>query len=355
MSVYFVYRSPYAGPSGKHIRCFPDASVLDWFRRVWVATTALNETSELDAHGWLKAELGTSAYGLSSLFENAQDKNLPPPETAAQLEEYIKAELSSEGPKLFSEHAIRVKTDDDDLDLAYFFFDDHYLKEKPQRARYLLYEDWALPTENGKGGFTPNRTIRPLEPAAHGEGAVYIVILSYYDSGCLDLPGPRIVPGVRLPGFADYLRRSRPTPRSESEPGFWVQRWPFELTLLRASLPKTGPDLSGALARCNQFPFFQVGGGSSELGVGSFLEAKAEYKALKEKILAKNPDARHGDPKKSLFRTEEHLAQAALHVGLWPGAGNFHQWYFFDDIWASAHPTLANAFLDYASRWDVLE
>jgi hypothetical protein len=32
----------------------------------------------------------------------------------------------------------------------------------------------------------------------------------------------------------------------------------------------------------------------------------------------------------------------------------YHQWYLFDDLWASAHPDLANAILRYASRWDVL-
>ncbi len=37
MSTYFVCRSPYYGPSGKYLKRFPDATVLDWFRNHWRA------------------------------------------------------------------------------------------------------------------------------------------------------------------------------------------------------------------------------------------------------------------------------------------------------------------------------
>jgi hypothetical protein len=49
----------------------------------------------------------------------------------------------------------------------------------------------------------------------------------------------------------------------------------------------------------------------------------------------------------------EHLVQACV-----DGSGTadpyYGQWYFFDDVWASAQPDLANALLRFASRWDVL-
>jgi hypothetical protein len=40
--VSFIYRSVYEGPSGKLVRHFPDATVLDWFRRVWDEAGASN-------------------------------------------------------------------------------------------------------------------------------------------------------------------------------------------------------------------------------------------------------------------------------------------------------------------------
>ncbi len=48
------------------------------------------------------------------------------------------------------------------------------------------------------------------------------------------------------------------------------------------------------------------------------------------------------------------MAVFCLHVARWDKEDLYHQWYFFDDLWAAAHPDLANALLRYASRWDVL-
>jgi hypothetical protein len=50
--VSFIYRSVYEGPSGKLVRHFPDATVLDCFRRVW------DEAGAGDAYEWVTRELG---------------------------------------------------------------------------------------------------------------------------------------------------------------------------------------------------------------------------------------------------------------------------------------------------------
>ena len=34
MAVYFVYRSHYQNPGGKHVKTFAADTVLDWFRSV---------------------------------------------------------------------------------------------------------------------------------------------------------------------------------------------------------------------------------------------------------------------------------------------------------------------------------
>jgi len=55
----------------------------------------------------------------------------------------------------------------------------------------------------------------------------------------------------------------------------------------------------------------------------------------------------------SLIQVDDHLAQACLDVS-WTDDPYFSQWLVFDDLWASAHPDLANAILRFAARWDVL-
>jgi hypothetical protein len=63
------------------------------------------------------------------------------------------------------------------------------------------------------------------------------------------------------------------------------------------------------------------------------------------------------DPSRSQIQAEPHVAQLCLN---WIAPNNryapetFYRWIFFDDLWANAHPELANGILYYASCWDVL-
>ncbi|MER5644591.1 hypothetical protein [Streptosporangium sp. NPDC002524] len=45
------------------MRHFPDATVLDWFRRVW------DEAGSGNAHEWIERELGASVYSLSTIVD----------------------------------------------------------------------------------------------------------------------------------------------------------------------------------------------------------------------------------------------------------------------------------------------
>src|SRR5262249_53400000 len=82
---------------------------------------------------------------------------------------------------------------------------------------------------------------------------------------------------------------------------------------------------------------------------GAFILKRA-LQGVTRQPLESYPDWKF-DPKKSLIQVEEHVAVLCRHVGL---GETYHQWYFFDDLWASAHPELANALLHYARRWDPL-
>ena len=56
-------------------------------------------------------------------------------------------------------------------------------------------------------------------------------------------------------------------------------------------------------------------------------------------------------------RPEEYESQIRLgerYTARWDERDLYHQWVFFDDLWAGAHPELANSVLRFAARWDVL-
>src|SRR6266487_1987974 len=187
---WFVYRSPYEGPSGRRVRRLPDASPLAWFQRLW-QTTADEERFErdADAYDWveanLEADLGGHVYGLSSIFCTrdgidpgtlSANRHRPlPASTWQDLQALPRRHLYVEGDPLtqirVDEHSVRAATDDDEVDLAYYFLDDA-LAAASDHTAYLLLDDWRLPvTFGGDGGFhEPAGVQRLTTPPTAGQG-----------------------------------------------------------------------------------------------------------------------------------------------------------------------------------------
>jgi hypothetical protein len=341
MSVYFVYRSHYEGPSGKHVRRLDGDSVLGWFQAVWERAKQADDTSE-----WVTSEIGTGVYGFASIFEAAREESLPPPTSDRKLKSYLEDHLYVEGEFKYKPHALQVLTDDDEIELAYYIFDDHFLAEHPGLAAYLLHEDWRLPITSSERPYDPAIEAKTIEPSGDDEGTTFLAFLAFYDSlnlTDLDVEGPWRIDGVRLPGLMDFL--------GEAMPG---EGWPFELKLLRSQLPQDTHGAAGlqtALERVARFSLLQIGGSmlTSKIGLGAVEQAAAEFEGILGSL--KEQQGRP-DPLKSLISTGDHIAQLCLFVG-W-GGGVYHQWIVFDDFWAGGHPDLADGVLRYAKRWDVL-
>jgi uncharacterized protein (TIGR02996 family) len=369
MAVYFVYRSHYGDPAGKRLARFDDESVLAWFRNHW------------GDRGQLDALLGFHVYGLDTVFNHGPDEERPPPETDEQLERYLREDLYSEGPVLYQPHLLTVQTEDDELQVCYYVFDDHYLAEHGRLAAYLLNDGWSLPGDHAEAGDW--KPAEPTEPypslAGKGQGAVYLVFNFYEDSYNLSPTGR--IDGVRLPDLARYLCEEDPTRcpggflfliRSQllSSP---VTGEAVEDAFRQAILANPGDDASWAaysdwLQERDQWP---VGMALLEQALSAVARMPvahlpgeeiwlvrpgpvAEDGAFVARLLADLPPGRAPDPAKGRLQVQEHLAQVCLHTDRWGETDLYQQWIFFDDLWAAAHPDLANALLRYERCWDVL-
>jgi uncharacterized protein (TIGR02996 family) len=127
----------------------------------------------------------------------------------------------------------------------------------------------------------------------------------------------------------------------------WLQdegKHPVGLHLLQRALSRVGvyrdPDFRDSDNDPNPW----------ELSWGDLAEAGTRAQPLSQR-LDSHPEMAH-----TLVRVDEHLAQLCFRANYWEavGRGIHHQWILFDDLWASAHPDLANAILRYVQRWDVL-
>jgi hypothetical protein len=342
MAVHFVYRSHCEGPACKTVRQLEAESVLAWFQGVWLAASKAE-----DAAAWVKETLGCAVYGLDALFEKARERRLPPPESEAQLAKYLRDYLSFDGELLTAPHCLQVLTEEE-IELAYYIFDDVFLQDNPRSVTFLLREDWQLPDRFLNDWFQSETPTRLLTPSGSGEGSVFLALLTFHEGALnlTDLNLPYRISGVRLPELGRWLALAKP----DSE-------WPLELRLLRAQIedePKVGPEpLRAALQGCLPFPLVPLLGDAewSRLGLGSLKEARISTASA----LDAHPEKqRPNKPKKSQIQVADHMAQLALHVGKSGKTDLYHRWIFFDDQWAAANKALANGLLRYARRWDVL-
>jgi hypothetical protein len=305
LMIWFVYRTHYEGPLSKRIRKLNAPSVLAWFQKA----------IEKKGKG-IEKELGGHVYGFDSLFEEKHDT----PKSVAALRDLLEEDLYSEGDIRVDAHSVRVSTDDDEVELAYFFMDDAAVKKK-DRVAWLLHDKPRLPEKIGKGKYKPPFEIDALSKTK-GEGATYVCLLTFADSE--SLPGSaHAFQGVRLPELASQLRAGK------------ADEWPFELRVLRAYLE--GDDLGAALKKVAAYPMLDVVNGESTRDATTAAD------------IAKLAKGRKADAKKLVMHQAPHAILFSPYVSK---AFGHQQWIFFDDLWASANADLASSILRYASGWD---
>jgi uncharacterized protein (TIGR02996 family) len=145
--------------------------------------------------------------------------------------------------------------------------------------------------------------------------------------------------GVSLPERMDeaFLSAIRTNPSDAATWAAWND-WRAERS---AEQPGIGL-LRAAFARMARFP----GSLQDELVRTSSTQALLEMETKERGQLRKTP--------KSLLHSEEHLLQMCLDGSHQDDTAYFGQWILFDDLWASAHPELADALLTWCAHWDVL-
>jgi hypothetical protein len=295
--------------------------------------------------------LGGYVYGFSSIGKAVVEDKLPNPSSIAVLKRQLDKHLYVErGPILINDHTLRVATDDDEVELAYFFLDAHAAAQR-ERTAFLLLTEPSLPDGAAEGTFTPPHPIAALTfegtPPA-GDGCVYACLLTSYDGE--SMPGKvRRFPGTRLPTLARTLREVVPGTRPQSWGAEWLDTWPIELRVLRALVEAGDTSIGPALERANTVPI--DGLVHHAKGVTNYTHvAIGEHRIAKRAIVSATEGLVHdGDPAKSIVHVGEHVALACMHTS---SSFGFQQWILFDDLWAAAHPDLASSILRYGNNWD---
>ena len=334
--IWFVYRSHRDGPLGKRVRRVDAPSILAWFQaKIEDARTSVAPRDVA------AADLGGPVLGLGALFEAAKKHSLHTPKSSAALGKLLQEHAHADGGTdnvRVDAHSVRVFTNDEHSELAWFFFDDEALRKSTRQLAYLLHDEPSLPDGETDLPFAA-APMHPLTPAGEGEGTTYACLLTFYDRH--SIPGRAAsFPGVRLPGLAAHLLHVTPSAAKDG-----LEAWPVELRLLRAMLEEGDTTIAAALKRSAAYPLTAVvkKGAAATLGAGPHDEARTELAAAADGL------SHDGDPDRSIVFEGPHAAMLAVHTS---NALGFQQWIFFDDRWAAANADLATSLLHYAEHAD---
>ncbi|MEU4620409.1 hypothetical protein AB0G04_10595 [Actinoplanes sp. NPDC023801] len=317
----FVSRDRCASPYSRMVVPVPGVTVLEWFQREW---------RNVDAED----TIGGGAYGLYTLFEAVQEHDLPCPATLEELHATLDEHLwiEADDPLRLDERGLRVRTDDDEVDLAYYFLEDSAVARWPSRLAYVVNETWPLPADAATHGLIPDVPVRVAGTPAPGDDAVFLVRTGWEhtESGHnLDLEGAIVFPGVLLPELPGHLLAA----------GDGVARtWPADAQLLRSLVVPGDADPGAALRR-----YISLRAGYGLRG------PDGRSAPTREQVIAW---AAEGPADASRADVSTHIGQAARYLDSFFG---YDQMLVFDTRWAAAHPGLAESLLRYAAHWDPFE
>lgn len=356
MSVYLIYRTPYNIPNQKYYRRFPEETVLEWFQSLWDFYEEDGDTF----YGKVIEYLGIEMYGFwstfyyyndSDIYDDTQLVRTKPPESLKQLSEWIYFEGDIDS---YENHLLQVLTDDDELELAYYIFDDHFVNKFPVESQFFIQNEFALPTgyKEGKGiklnFFSPFSTKR----VSADVGYVYCFFFMQnggswiraapYNSLRLD--------GIRLPDFREYLIQN-----SEEE-------LHLSLLLLRTYMGQSLEEGVNNLIKGERHAFDYFSTDIREkLTDVSPEEAREMIPELLELIKKNTKFPRHKAQNTSFYQLSDHLLQIALNHQSWKrhpvtqheNLDLYEHWIIFDDLWAASNEQLAHSILNYASGWKI--
>jgi hypothetical protein len=332
MRIYSAYRSNQY-PHNRLVKEFEAPSILALFQQFYDFVQPRAGRSSRDL---VTQFFGAALYGCGWADASRQDK-LARPQSLADLKAALATHWYSNEVQV-DEHCVVLFTDDDEIDLCWYVFDDVYAATYPERtALYTRYTaDLPADTAPAVEVFTWPDDLSEITPAGGLAGRVYAVFVGVYDGGVIeDLEGAAVIEGLRLPDLLHWLRQTdRPTCQDYTYDGQFAL-----LSKIARTLPTA--DAQELLENFVQRPLTSL---SQTRSLDDVLSL--EFPA----ILQLPP---RNTPAKSTISVTDHLWEVHINSGDFATEAYYDYLALFDDLWAATHPTLAANLLRFAAGGDL--
>jgi hypothetical protein len=191
VKIYFVYRSAYESIS-RYMKVFEANSILEWFQTHW-------DILSIDDDNLIEL-FGLYVYGFP-----IREHPIPLPQSIEDLINKLEKHVYLNELK-GTEHCIEVSTDDDEIGLAWYIFDEFFVQNNPEKTTFWLTKE--LPTNFGDTGqlLGDDKLYGEVLPKGNYKGCLYLGLVSDTDTWQFDFPeGLMKIENIRLPDFLDYL------------------------------------------------------------------------------------------------------------------------------------------------------
>lgn len=318
MKIYFAYRSGYIS-NNRHFKAFEADSVFDWFVQNWAILSDENLSV-------IKDFLGVRAYGFP-ISDYKTEEPVPLPLDLNDLKTKIESFIYS-NKVIVSENCVEVFTDDDEIELAWYVFDEKFASENSGKVSIWFNE--TLPTSFENDPYSGKLEGKTVFPKGNGECNTYYMASTIYDSSHIeDLEGVYRIKGVNLPELTEYLRKNDSLSIEED--------YIYGLDEIRLMQM-----FSRLFSNHNQQELFQEITQHSFNGLFHTLKLQDITLDILEKIKIREADSEH------TLNFSEHLIEISNNVS------EFYSYtILFDDYWLKKNLDLGKSLAAFCSNWEI--
>ncbi len=325
MKIYFAFRSGYEKTT-RYVKEFEADSVLDWFQKNW-------DTFQGE-YGCEENLLGVHVYGFPIDDEDLEEgQKVQKPKTLSQLKAQIEEYIYQNETKI-NANCLQVYTDDDEIELAWYVFDEKFIENNPDKIAIWL--NGYLPTTFGNNGLKLASKCIEITPNGTENGCVYYGSNPFYDSGNFEtLEGLYKIENIRLPTLLNYLRANQINVKKGAEPTYGLNELRF-IQFIAKQLPTA--NFTEIIEMLGKMPLTEL----EDID----LENLDNY-SLND-IMKTNTE--NFEPSKSSFiKINEHCCEwntVAMDM--------FHNYFvFFDDLWVEKNESFAKNLAQFTKTWQL--